>query len=190
MQSRLDIINLALANLGNLNFVQSNGEKSPEAEQGAAHYDTCRDLLLAEHPWSFASRRVTLSPLTAAELPPFLTCLSAEESLFPYPVDCVFLRRAQSPEAPRQALPFRVERSGDSLRKVIRTRAAASLDVLYTTNDIPVPDYPAAFVQAFAWRLAANIALSKRADPQLAQAMLGAAGLALGQARLRDAAET
>ncbi|MDR3077658.1 MAG: hypothetical protein LBV15_02715, partial [Planctomycetota bacterium] len=62
--------------------------------------------------------------------------------------------------------------------------------VLYTTNEIPVPDYPAACVQALAWRLAANIALSKRADPQLAQAMLGAAGLALGQAKLRDAAET
>lgn len=181
MHSRLEIINLALANLGNLNFVQSEDEASPEADQARAHYDACRDSLLAEHPWSFAARRQVLARLAEE---------ADGESLFLYPPDCVFIRRAYRPETPGQGLPFRVERTADNLRKAVRAPARDGLGLFYTTNAVPAPDYPAGFVQVLAWRLAAEIALSSRADPQLAQAMHGAAGFALGKARLREASET
>jgi len=66
MASVVEICNLALAHLGDDATVASIDppEGSAQAEHCARFYPTARDMLLQMHPWSFASRRVSLAQVT------------------------------------------------------------------------------------------------------------------------------
>ena len=175
MHSQADIINLALANLSNLNLVQDSGENSPEAEQALRHWEICFDAALAEYPWPWATASVVLAQLAGEE-----------EGTYAYPADCVKIQRLHRPGGDA-GLPFRVGRSGGM--RVIRS-SGPPVAADYTTRDIPCPDLPADFTAALAWRLAAEIALAQRADPQLADNATRAYLIHLERAKLRDAAET
>lgn len=63
MASVVDIVNLALARLGDSAAVSSIDppEGSAQAEQAKRFYPIARDNLLELHPWNFATKRVTLA---------------------------------------------------------------------------------------------------------------------------------
>jgi hypothetical protein len=62
MASAVDIVNLALARLGDSATVTSIDppEGSAQAEQAKRFYPIARDNLLELHPWNFATKRVSL----------------------------------------------------------------------------------------------------------------------------------
>ncbi|SPA25876.1 conserved hypothetical protein [Cupriavidus taiwanensis] len=68
MASEVDISNLALSRLGDAATVASIDppEGSPQAGHCARWYPICRDLLLEQHAWSFASKRVALALVGSA----------------------------------------------------------------------------------------------------------------------------
>jgi len=65
MSSEVDIVNLALANLGDSATVSSIDppEGSAQAEHCARFYPIARDALLEMHGWKFATRRTALATL-------------------------------------------------------------------------------------------------------------------------------
>lgn len=67
MSSVVDICNIALAHLGDEASVASIDppEGSAQAEHCARFYPVARDSLLEMHPWSFATRRIALTLLSA-----------------------------------------------------------------------------------------------------------------------------
>lgn len=179
MQTKVDIVNLALGNLSDTNFIESLDEDNPEATQMSLRWDNVCDIVLSEFAWSFALRRASLALLASSP---------EEERHYSYPADCVKIRRLVPSVAAGHKLPFRIGRSVDNRYKVIIT-TVHPVTAEYTTRDIPVAEWPAGFTNAFAWRLAAGIALASRADPQLANAMLQSYAYQIGQAKLFDAEE-
>lgn len=180
MYSKIDIINLALANLSNQNAIQHLDEKNPEAYQVLMHWDVVLDTALAAFPWSFASREKELTPLAESG--------SGDTYHHTYPTDCVKIRRVYLPEMPSRGIPFSISRSDDNKFKVIKTLLAPVV-AAYTTREVPATELPGDFANAFAWRLAAEIALAKRADPQMASSALQAYAIHLEKAKLHDAEE-
>lgn len=63
MASVVDIVNLALARLGDSATVSSINppEGSAQAEQAKRFYPIARDNLLELHPWNFATKRISLA---------------------------------------------------------------------------------------------------------------------------------
>ncbi len=64
-QSEVDICNLALGWLGG-NIITSLNDQSTEAKLCKANYELCRDVVLEERDWTFASTRLALAPATPA----------------------------------------------------------------------------------------------------------------------------
>ena len=66
MASEVDIVNLALANLGDNATVTSlyPPEGSAQSEHAARFYPIARDTLLEMHTWAFTTRRATLNLLS------------------------------------------------------------------------------------------------------------------------------
>jgi hypothetical protein len=63
MASAVDIVNIALARLGDSATVTSIDppEGSAQAEQAKRFYPIARDTLLELHPWNFATKRISLA---------------------------------------------------------------------------------------------------------------------------------
>jgi hypothetical protein len=64
--TEIDICNLALSHIGDRNTVAviRPPENSAQAAACARFFDIARDTLLAQHPWSFATKRAVLADLT------------------------------------------------------------------------------------------------------------------------------
>lgn len=186
MTSKMDIINLALANLSR-EPIQSLSEPNPEAFQLKVHWETALASVLRDHPWGFAMRR---KPLTAlAESPIGFTYAYA------YPEDCIQARRIMpagisSPWRGQAAFPFEVDRSLDGRHKAILADLPdAALE--YTTRQVPCEEFDPQFVNALSWRLTTEeISLAIHADPQLHQAATSTYSAQLQQARALDMRES
>lgn len=183
MASKMDIVNLALANLSR-EPIQSLSEPNPEAFQLKVHWDTALASVLREHPWGFAMRRKPLAAL--AETPVGFAFAYA------YPDDCIQARRVMPVSGSwrnHAAWPFEIGRSLDGRHKVLLTDLpAAALE--YTSLLTPCEEYDPQFVTALAWRLAAEISLAVHADPQTHQAAIGAYSLQIQQAKVLDMRES
>lgn len=182
MYSKIDIINLALANISNLNGVQGFGENNVEAQQADKHWGAILTCVLAEAPWSFATRMRPLALLEADAGP------APWSHHYVYPDDCVRLRRVYSPDVPMEGAQFRLGRSTDNRFRVVMA-GAPPLVAEYTTREISVAEFPPHFANALAWRLAAEIALAMRADAGLADGATRAYMLQLEAAKLHNADE-
>lgn len=64
-----NIVQMAAANIGSSEVVTNISTPTTKLEQlGALFYATVRDRILAAHNWSWATRRATLTDVTAAEI--------------------------------------------------------------------------------------------------------------------------
>ncbi len=184
MASKMDIVNLALANLSR-EPIQSLAEPNPEAFQLKVHWETALASILRDHPWGFAMRRKALAAL--AETPIGFAYAYA------YPEDCIQARRilpqgAGGAAPGRAAYPFEIGRSPDGRHKAILTDLpAAALE--YTSRQVPCEEFDPQFANALAWRLAAEISLAVHADPQTHQAATSTYSLQLQQAKAMDMRE-
>lgn len=185
MASKMDIINLALANLSR-EPIQSLSEPNPEAFQLKVHWETALASVLRDHPWGFAMRRKPLAAL--AESPIGFAWAYA------YPGDCIQARRVIPAASAgnwrnRPACPFEIGRSLDgSQRAILTDLPGAALE--YTTIQVPCEEFDPLFVGALAWRLAAEISLAIHADPQSHQAAVATYSAQLQQARALDMRES
>lgn len=184
MASKMEIINLALANLSR-EPIQSLSEPNPEAFQLRVHWETALASVLRDHPWGFAMRRKPLAALAESPI--------GFAYAYAYPQDCIQARRVLPARggAPRHqaAIPFEIGRSLDGRHRAILTDLPdAALE--YTTMQVPCEEFDPQFVGALAWRLAAEISLAVHADPQTHQAAINTYSMQLQQAKALDMRES
>jgi len=138
MASKIEIANLALTALGEAR-ITSFGDNSKAARSVTAVYGTARDAVLSAHGWGFARKRVLL----AADLngPDW-----GYSNSFTRPVDDVRVYRVNG------VSEFEV------IGGKIHANTAGPLEYEYIARNDNAAEYSAPFVQAFAMRLAAEMA--------------------------------
>lgn len=142
MASKIDIANIALGYLG-ADFISDVSENTKAARTITAHYDIARDATLAEHPWNFAIKRAVLNPDVQ-------TPIYGYGYQFTLPSDCI--RVLEFTDGKRQ-LDFKIEAAGllsDSNLGYIKYIYRVTAENLFSPP----------FVQAFACRLAYEIAFT------------------------------
>ncbi len=80
MASVVEICNRALSNIGNSRSINSLTEASKEAGECSLHFEACRDAVLSDFDWNFATKRVALAD--TSNPPPDW------EYAYQYPSDC------------------------------------------------------------------------------------------------------
>lgn len=186
--SDVDICNLALANLGDKAQVTDINppDGSIQAAQCGRFYPIARNALLEMHPWTFATRRVTLA--LQVTTPP-------SEWLYAYqlPADCLKPRAVYTPDDLQdgRGWDYIVESDGDGNR-VLYTNVEDAI-LRYTRLVQDPTQYTPGFVSALARLLASYLAgpiIKGTAGIQVSQAQLKWFQIEFGNARAADANST
>lgn len=151
---------MAISNCRSDKFIESLDEGSTEAMNCKVWYSASRDFVLRRADWPFARKRVAL--VQSGTPPP--------EWGYSYalPTDCIAVRQVADGARVRtldQRIKYAIENDGTgSNRVLLMDETGATL--IYTMRAKDVVIYPPEFVEALAWRLAANICrpLDKTAD--------------------------
>jgi hypothetical protein len=170
MTSNVRICNLALTRIGH-STIAAIGEDSKAGRLCALHYEPTRDAVLRAHPWNFAVRRADLgAPLS--EKPRF-----GFARAFQLPTDCLRVLTFE----PRES-EWRVEG-----RLVLTDSDAAFIEYVGRADDPTL--YDAVFIDAFAARLAAELAMSLTDNAQIVATLWDFYNQKLAEARVMDANE-
>lgn len=176
MASQLDICNLALSHIA-CGAIQSLQDGSESARILNLHYDTCRQDVLRDFPWSFA--RVT----DALDLTPFTH--PKWDYCYSYPMHCVrilrvFAERFADDEA--RSAEFETRLATDGKTKLICTNCQhAYAEYIYDVTDTTV--YDSLFLEALSYKLAFEINRVKTGDAGLTGELQQRYQLALAQAQ-------
>lgn len=162
MSSVIEICNLALSNIGNSRSINNLNEQSKEAGACDLHYESCRDSVLADFDWNFATKRVALAD--TGNPPPDW------QYAYQYPTDCLRITEIMVPgqRYPTAAMRVQYEVGADyaGTGKLIYTdQPSAWLKYVSRVDDVNMFD--AIFVEALAWRLAAAINMQLTGDASL-----------------------
>ncbi|WP_290925580.1 hypothetical protein [Halodesulfovibrio sp.] len=151
MRSSVSICNKALQYVGG-SPILSFDEKTRGAELCRHLYEEVRDELLESHHWSFATRYMMLPKLPDA--PPF-----DFSTAYQLPPDCISVRQLEGGK------PFEVVEGG-----VLYTDGGSARAII-TVRVVDPMRYPALFVEVFARKLAAELAVPLMNSSKLEQAM-------------------
>lgn len=148
--SETAIGNLALSHLGSSARISSLTEASTEARHISLHYATCRDSLLEELDWTFATKSAALALL--AEEPNDLWGFA-----YAKPADCLKALRIVPSMASQTPYPFRLMQYG--------AQAAIYTDVEdayleYVERVTDVTRFSNHFTETLALKIAVAVALS------------------------------
>ncbi|EMJ5971364.1 hypothetical protein GWI96_05725 [Proteus sp. G4380] len=178
MASEIEICNIALSRIGNSRSINSMTEASKEAVQCNLHYAQCRDSVLADFPWNFATKKVALA--NTNNPPPNWTYA------YRYPNDCLkaigIVEPHQKYRRPDTAIHFHVGSDENGTGRLIFTdHPSAWLEYVARITDVNMFD--ALFKDALAWRLAAELA-----RPLASNAGIGGEALQIYQGVIKSAA--
>jgi hypothetical protein len=151
MASQIQIVNMALHQLGAVR-ITSMTDDSDEARVATDIWDICRDSVLVDHNWNFATRRATLAELSTT--PDF-----GYDHQFILPTDC--LRVLGMPGADSIAeYKYRVETvlvGAQQYRVLLTDETACEIEYIARITDTTL--FHPKFVDALAARLAADMAM-------------------------------
>jgi hypothetical protein len=158
--TRLQIWNLALAKAGiSRQLVDDKVLDSPLAQTLHNIYEPTLFAFLEDHSWSFAKRTV---PLVLSDYKHIKW-----EYCYEYPDDCLSIRLVTSAASvhSRDEIPvvYEIITDENTGRLLIGTNEAEAY-AIYTTNNLREEAFPSTFVQAFATRLAAELAMAHAGD--------------------------
>lgn len=156
----IEIVNMALARIQDLGLLASFDDGTPQAIVATAFYDLCLEEVLCAYDWGFARQEVALSARSDVTL---------EDGSFVYtmPSDCLLIRSIWSGVREGQIPGSRVPRdylANPGAGKPFITTDVQDAVLQYTRKVTEVPQYPAHFVSALAWRLAMDFAMALTAD--------------------------
>lgn len=177
-ESEVSVCNKALARLG-LPPISLLTEGSRESITCGIFLEGSRDAALRDFKWNFATRRKVLAQLQTA-VEPWGYC-------YAYPSDCIRAREIVKAAGASDAVLYEVAADGSGGRVILTDKAAAVL--VYTARVTAFSAYDPLFVEAFSWKLAAEIALPLTADKNLMQIAETKYQNILSQARTADANE-
>ena len=191
MASNTDICNLALIR-ARVGEIGDYNESSAEATKCRVLYPMARDYVLAKHPWRFAKRVKALALTTVDEPPEW-------QYEYDYPNDCIRTLYVLPPGVGQAVLrnvgyvefepiPYEVYSSVDEQTKLIGCNyeyAYLAYTRRVTNNEL----FSDLFVQAVAWWLSADLALSFGGDSagDLRQVALTEFKYAISEAAAQDA---
>lgn len=179
MASIAGICNLAFAHFGHdANIVSIEPpDDSVEAHLCQQFYPIARDELLAEHAWTFATKRATLAPLVSAR----------EDFAYAYalPADCVKTRKLlpEGYASDSKSEVFELENG------VIYTDVPSVATLVYTYRLVASGSYSPQFTSALSLRLASYLAgpVQKDTTGRLQALLMKRADVAAGLAKASDA---
>lgn len=163
MATKTDIWNMALMDLGISEAVADlDTEESKAARVGRRLYESVRDHVLQEFPWSFATRRVTLALL--ASDPP-----TNWDYAYRLPTDCIQPQGlvVSGLRTPRNAQRIPYEVSADDDGRVIYTDLEDA-ELLYTARVEDTGQYDPMFIMALVAMLASKGAMPMSVKPEIA----------------------
>ena len=169
--STISICNMALGWLGG-NLITSLDDESNEAALCKANYEPCRDAVLEDRDWTFATSRQILSPLTASP---------AFGYAYKYQVPSDLIRILKVSDEPAFVHDFEWERQED-----VMLTDAAILYLKYIKRITDPTKFSAGFVHALAARIAMEIALPLTNSPEMHQSMVAMYGTKLERAGAMD----
>lgn len=185
MPGTVDICNLALSRLGKatINSIEYERGNSAEAIRCRLEWDSTKKSVLRDHPWNFATRIEALALVSGVTVPGW-------SYVYIYPRNCEFPRRVFNAATVNLSIkqPYRVIGSNTSSNKLI----LCNLEQAYMeyTADVQDPTmFDASFVDALAWKLAAQLALSLTGDARLGTQMMQTYQMVLKQAKINNASE-
>jgi hypothetical protein len=163
--SEAQLCSVALLRVGQRQTIADLDEESEEAIACKALYGHCRDAVLEEFAWPFASAEATLALTTVTR--------TFWNFVYALPVDCLAPRyidigRGMAPEVEP---PFEVVREASvPSRKVLLTDEEDAV-LVYTAKVEEVGVFSPLFSDALVWRLASELALALPIKPGVAGAM-------------------
>lgn len=168
--SIVDIANKALTYLGS-DAITNLSDDTVEGRAINRIYEQSRDYCLRDHPWNFAMVRVALAADTTAPIWEYTNS-------FPWPTDCLRIIEVNTTEE------WAVE------GRAIVSDAPAPLQILYISQITNTAIYDAKFVEAYAMRLASDIAYELTASQTVVAAAENKYAALIQEARLVDAQES
>lgn len=157
----IDIANLAIRHLGISTMISSFEDPRSKASVACGqYYEQCRDEVLRDFTWDFATRFQTLTLVTEYEEDDDHPTAEWRYS-YRVPSDCLRIRRILNGASRIEDQDSRVkwrEISDDDGLLVLTDQADAVME--YTTNSVEVGRFPPDFVQTVALLLATYLAPS------------------------------
>lgn len=166
----VQIANRAITFLGG-DAIASLEDDTKEGRAAKRMYEQTRDQVLRDHPWNFAVKRASVSANTTS---PVFEYTNA----FDFPNDTLRIIEVDTDEE------WAVE------GRQIVTDASAPLKIVYLERVTDATLFDALFVEAYALRLAADIAYDVTASQTVAQGLEAKYQRALSVARTVDAQES
>jgi len=164
MPSVVEICNIALTRFGG-DTINSLTEASQGARQCNLIFNTVRNAVLREFPWNFASKIVRLALVSDVTVPGW-------DYAYQYPSDCLHARRVFSEATVNDVKPAAfVVMNTPSGRVVLCNIEYAYLE--YTARITDPNIYDPQFIDALAWKLAADLAVPIAGDAKLREHCLG-----------------
>ncbi len=161
------ICNMALSFIGNSNPVSSFADNTTESRLCSRYYDIARKTILSEFPWSFAKRSsVSLVADTTAIHPVYAF-------VYDYPADALRILRIGNGVSTGNVDYIAVYEvvsavvDDGSKQQILCDIADARADYIADVEDAAL--FSAWFIEALAWKIAANVAVGLSGDPKIAQ---------------------
>lgn len=176
---KIEIINLALARIG-VRTIERIDEPSEAARQTKAFYDHTRRTVLKEYPWTFATRRAELAILATKPV--------AYRYAYRYPSDALNIRRLYKKDSRKPWDRKHFKSVSDKEGRAIYTNEEFA-EVEYTADITDTTLFDEAFIEAFSWKLAAEVAFTLTGKQDLASNAIQAYNAYLTRAAGEDAAE-
>ena len=180
MVSKIDICNLALAQLGQ-EPISSLEQEDERARRCRLFYDPIRREVLRTHNWSFACAQADLALIDTQNRG------IKTQYIYTYPQDCLFLRKVYGADGSRN-VPFQEMYRTDQQVRVIAC-AVPQAQAEYTRDISDTSQFDPAFVKALSLALATDLAMTLSADPSLARQILQKYTLSLDEARRSNMSE-
>ena len=167
MSSEVTICNIALARLGQTQ-ITSLTEADKKARLCLVFYEPMRDAVLQDAWWTFATKRQTLSQLVA-------TPDSGFDYYYQLPADCLDPRYLEN-----DLIEYVIE--GDKLI----TDSTEDIELVYTQQLTDTTLFSPNFVDALAYRIAAELAMSLTNDLKKHDQLLNIYASIVAQASAHD----
>lgn len=178
----VDIYNLALSNLGISQVIADPNERTKYAIVCNRWYETCRDIVLADHPWRFATKAVSLAVVDET--------FPGWDYVYAYPDDCLAMRTITDDAGGRfiqnnfwldltsssltaVRMPFTRALKSDGNTQVILTDLPNAWGI-YTARVTTPAVWSPQFLEALAWKLASVAGPSLQVEADMIQTAINA----------------
>lgn len=179
MPSVIEICNLSLSRIGQ-GSINSLTEASPQAQICNLLYANCRDALLREFPWNFATKNMLLAEVTQT--------VPGWTYVYQYPPQALWVRKVFSAGSADTEIPSEYEVVSTGTEKFI----CCDVYEAYAKCTIKLHDpalFDPLFVEALTYKLASELTMPLTNSSGKTQEVLAKYQLAMANARLAGAVE-